>query len=777
MSEQPLTIVTQLKKEIRSAANYNQNVQQPPACILWPDGDRQFESVVDRLLSEIPELCVLGKYAPDKRTGPAIWLRLVVADKADGVDIPAGQTPILYLPGVRRQDLRAVENCPDALKPLAELQYRGTIWSQVNAKDWTILAFLQSHQGGLGLDVAADKDAKHAMRLSLYRLLDEQLNVLNGQHLDRDYFNSLLTSGDTTDEILLWIDDPQEFRSKADENAWRGFVEICKSQFKLDPEQDGELEAAQRLAEKSGPWELVWNRFAKGPTRYPNLPAQLRKTKPITGGLFPDLSGWPQANDDAEALLRTELLQFGALTPEAARSRLLQLDESHHERRSGVWAELGDAPLAVAMEHLVTLANVTTSSLAAGNAADMQAAYRTSGWQADDAMLRALAAIASDADLTAVTAVLNTVYVPWANDAARHLQKVVHADGYPRRQDDEKTEKEFSDGTCFMFIDGLRFDVAMRLQEQLEARGVTLASEVTWAALPSVTSTAKPAVTPVRHLVTGQDVNSDFTASVAETGESLTSHRFQKLLEQCGWQKLGKTENGDPDGRAWCEMGDIDHEGHERGWKLARHIDALIKEAAERVEQLLAAGWKSIRIVTDHGWLLMPGGLPQSKLDASLSDNKWGRCAALKSGSSTSERQYPWHWNPTQSFALPDGIKCYRKREYSHGGISLQECVNLMLTATGSTGKTASSVTIESIEWQGLRCRVSLSGSVDDLELDIRTLAGDPSSSKTNRKVFKSGKAAALVTDDNLEGHAAFVVVTDNQGTLIAQQITVIGGD
>jgi len=54
-----------------------------------------------------------------------------------------------------------------------ELQYRGTIWSQLNAKDWTILAFLKSDQGGLGLDVAQDNDTRKAMQLALYRLMDE----------------------------------------------------------------------------------------------------------------------------------------------------------------------------------------------------------------------------------------------------------------------------------------------------------------------------------------------------------------------------------------------------------------------------------------------------------------------------------------------------------------------------------------------------------------------------------------------------------------------------
>jgi hypothetical protein len=177
---------------IRDAGVYNSDIQVAPACILWPDRDRQWEAVIPVLQAELPELLVLGDYAPEKRTGPAIWLRCVIAGLVDEVSLPDGTIPILYLPGVSRQDLRAVEGCPDSLKPLAELQYRGVIWSQVNAKDWTILAYLKSDQGGLGLDVAQDSETRHAMQLALYRLLDEDVDLLKGKRLDKDYFNTLL---------------------------------------------------------------------------------------------------------------------------------------------------------------------------------------------------------------------------------------------------------------------------------------------------------------------------------------------------------------------------------------------------------------------------------------------------------------------------------------------------------------------------------------------------------------------------------------------------------
>lgn len=181
------------------------------ACILWPDGDRQFEPVISTLLQEMPELCVLGDYEPEKRIGPAIWLRLVIADKISEAQIPAGMTPVIYLPGVRRQDLRAVDDCPEKLKPLAELQYHGSIWSQSNSKDWTNLSFLTSEYGGFGLDVAQDNQTKSAMRPSLYRLLDEHTELMEGRQLDKDYFNGLITEGDPTKNLLTWINNPEKF--------------------------------------------------------------------------------------------------------------------------------------------------------------------------------------------------------------------------------------------------------------------------------------------------------------------------------------------------------------------------------------------------------------------------------------------------------------------------------------------------------------------------------------------------------------------------------------
>jgi hypothetical protein len=231
---------------------------------------------------------------------------------------------------------------------------------------------------------------------------------------------------------------------------------------------------------------------------------------------------------------------------------------------------------------------------------------------------------------------------------------------------------------------------------------------------------------------------------------------------------------------AWCEFGDIDHEGHDRGWKLAKHIDVLILEIRDRILALLAAGWKRVVVVTDHGWLLMPGGLSKIELPSALAENKWGRCASLKLGASTEERLYPWYWNPIQYFALADGVSCFKKGEdYAHGGLSLQECLTLQLTVMqGKAAQSAVTVEFTDVVWKGLRCTVAVDGNFSGLSLDIRSQAGSALSSiVVGVKPMKgNGTASVIVENEDLEGQEATIVIIDPEGALVTQIATVIGG-
>ena len=382
-----MRVIDRLLKNIRDAAILNPDVQVAPACILWTDGDRQWEKIIPRLQVELPGLFILGDYLPEKRIGPAIWLRCVIAGKINADVLPENSTPILYLPGVSRQDLRAVESCPEHLKPLAELQYRGVLWSQINAKDWTILAFLQSAQGGLALDVALDKETKSAMQISLYRLLDEDADLLKDKRLDKDYFNTLLTGGDLVREFLQWLDLGDVFQTDRDKNEWKGFVEICKSKLKFNPQTDGLLSGAAKLAAHDDDlWKPVWARFCEAPTRYPNIPQQIHKCVPPSKELFWQLrdgrnDGWPQWNDEQEEILRKGLKALADVPPHQARELLLELESQHSRRRQLVWAEIGAAPLAMAMEYLAIMSETTKKhGMNAGTPLELAERYQTEGW-------------------------------------------------------------------------------------------------------------------------------------------------------------------------------------------------------------------------------------------------------------------------------------------------------------------------------------------------------------------------------------------------------------
>ena len=119
----PDTVLDRLIEQLRARVAPLDG-QTRPAAILWTDPKREWAPLVDPLLQRAEEYLALGDYAPARRTGPAVWLRCVVDGSLDEPVLPDDRPPIVYLPGVARQDLRAGEECPEGLKPLVELLFR-----------------------------------------------------------------------------------------------------------------------------------------------------------------------------------------------------------------------------------------------------------------------------------------------------------------------------------------------------------------------------------------------------------------------------------------------------------------------------------------------------------------------------------------------------------------------------------------------------------------------------------------------------------------------------
>ncbi len=147
------TVLDRLVACVRNALSYDHNVRIAPAALLWPDEARHWEPVIPRLTEHLP-IVTLGPYEPGARRGPAYWIRCVVAGTIDaGL---SGSALIVYLPGVARGALRAVETCPAELAPIAELQYRSQWFSHPNSRDWSARALLAHPDRGLGLRISED---------------------------------------------------------------------------------------------------------------------------------------------------------------------------------------------------------------------------------------------------------------------------------------------------------------------------------------------------------------------------------------------------------------------------------------------------------------------------------------------------------------------------------------------------------------------------------------------------------------------------------------------
>src|SRR3972149_3132848 len=105
------SLVDRLIHSFGQAAKYQPGEAVPPATILWTDADGQWKPLLPVLLPRIPQLLVLGPHGSAERTGPAIWLKAVISGALDECRLPDEAIPILYLPEVSRQSLRAGDEC------------------------------------------------------------------------------------------------------------------------------------------------------------------------------------------------------------------------------------------------------------------------------------------------------------------------------------------------------------------------------------------------------------------------------------------------------------------------------------------------------------------------------------------------------------------------------------------------------------------------------------------------------------------------------------------
>ena len=648
--------------------------EAPPAAILWTDPKRDWAPLLAMLRERLPELRVLGEYDPEARVGPAIWLRCEV----DGAPGPEPEfPPILYLPGVSQEELRAGEDGPDSLKPLVELLHRGVSWRHPNARDWTAAGFLGSAKGkGVGLDLADDARTTESLRKALPEMARIPLARFEGRRLEAHDFDRLLV-GDLSRDLLRWLGNPDATRADLAANAWDAFRSRCRDELGFDPAKTGaDVEAGARLGSAKVPWNTVWDRFCEAPGAFPGIEDLLRRSHPGGSRLMSNPARWPKENDRREEALRGDLAEAIRLDHRQACERVEGLERLNGERRRTVWARLGRAPLAGALEHLARLGEAAKSAIGGTSLNEIEAAYLERGWRADAAAWEAIAEV-RDADRPLVASVVRHLLEPWLDASAHAFQDVLKREPRPGGGSAPVVEVDASE--CLFFVDGLRYDLGRRLAERLEAKqGFVVEVKTRWAALPTVTATAKPAVTPVARDIEGAVLGASFAPRFAGSGKPVEARSLRAAMEERGYQILNVGEPEAPasaDRRGWLETGDIDKTGHHEQDDLPRRLPQELDRLEERIAALLALGWRAVRIVTDHGWLYLPGGLPRMDLPKHLTETRWARCAVIAGASSADVPRFPWRWNDAEDFAAARGITCFNKSDaFAHGGLSIQEC-------------------------------------------------------------------------------------------------------
>jgi hypothetical protein len=736
-----------LAEALRDCHKYAGGAEAPPEAILWCDPGSEFAPVLPALRSCLPNLLSFGAYEPPTRTGPALWLRAVAAHQVAGVAWAADEPAIIYFPGHGRDRLRGAEDCPADLAPLVWFAVAGSFFGQPKqARDWTLRGFLAAQGSPVGLDIPDDKATREALSRAMSHLFAEQIEALKGRRLDAAALDGLLVP-DLYADMLRWMNG--RLTQEAGPQQFNAFASLAAKQLGFDPRRRSPQDAAGRLAKREKRWAKVWDRFEDANGAYEGVVKLLRLEEPEKQqSIFERPDTYPSIIAQGEMELRQSLFALAGATRGKAAAALMDLEERHGWRRETVWAKRGEARLAQALERLAIMAQAPAST--ASNARTLAENYLTEGWKADWAAMRALDIARIGEDREAIAAALRAVYLPWLEAGAARLQALAADDEVPFAGPVKHPAPPKR--AALLFVDGLRMDLAQQLAGLLRARGAAITVSCAWSGFPTVTATCKALASPAAGLL----------AASAEglipcyQGQPAQKPVLLKAIEAAGWSTSESLLNEEP---LWREIGRFDERGHSLGADLATQARDLLDEVAEITLRLARQG-RRVRLVTDHGWLLMPGGLPQAELVAGLTvtGGKGHRVATLKEGAPTTYPQLPWSWDKAVMLATPTGARAfYTGVEYAHGGVSPQECILPVLEITAEPE--AVPVVINPT-WQRLRLKVEVQGGAG-LMFDVRLgrdISGESILPKGARQLDDLGQVGVLIADE-YEGKEVCLVV------------------
>jgi hypothetical protein len=753
----PLEVLADALLACRAFAS---GAEAAPEAILWFDPGSEFAPILPALLTRLPNLLTFGDFNAATRTGPALWLRAAAARQVATVDWPQGEPPVIYLLGHGREVLRGAEDCPPELQPLVWFAVTGVFFGQPKqARDWTLRGFLAAQGSPVGLDIPEDKATREALSRAAARLFGEPLNLLKGRRLDAAALDGLLVP-DPTMDMLRWIDG--SLTSETDPARFDAFASLATKKLGLDPRKRTRQDAAARLAKQEKAWAEVWERFAEGNGGYEGVVTMLSVQEPAD--LMEPPQAYPAENARREVGLRVSLVALETKPYGEASKAVLALENDHAWRRETIWAKRGEARLAQALEHVAVVAGA--SALPANDATTLAEAYATEGWKIDGAAIRALDIARTGENRDAVIAALRAVYLPWLDAGADSLQTLAAQGKVPFAR--PATPPKPPASAVLIFVDGMRMDVAHRLADVLFANGAKAELHWQWSGFPTVTATCKPLVSPAAGAFSSVVVES---LSPALEGKAVTKPVLMKSIAAAGWETTENLLGTDP---VWLELGRFDEDGHSQGARLADRITDGVAEIAEIVLRLARQG-RRVRLVTDHGWLLMPGGLPHAELLSGMTvpNARGNRVALLKEGAPTTHMCLPWSWDSSVILASPPGARAfYNGTEYAHGGVSPQECVLPVIDVTADAVAVALSM---KATWRRLRLHIEVAGGAG-MMFDMRDAANvyGPSLFPTGpRPLDDAGQVNVLVPDELVGKEVSLVVHPAGSSADVQTQQTV----
>jgi len=763
-------------KALKQAEQHNSSIMVKPEVILWPDPESQWAEVISDLQAKMPQLLIFGKYEPAKKQGPAIWIKCMVARTLPESNWDEEAIPIIYMPGIAKNDLRNVEAAGYHLQPLLEYQYTGTLFTQDNGKEWTILAFVENSISGLGLQVAKDGGTKSALRQALPAIFQDDDVFTGNSTIDAEYINIRLFP-DIIPSILKWMCMGDAFLQNMEAGKRSIFISLCKAKYDFEPDHKNIKAIAEKLGSQRTGWKQVWQMYANAPHKYLKIEELLRFAKPddLGSGMFALPSeSWPQVNEQKEEELSKALEKVSKLQPKEASHLLNTLEQNHSDRRNWVWSELGKTSLTDALQHLVRMAAKATETFPSASIDELKSYYISSGFETDQAMRKSLAAVKSEKDKALIKSLIQSIYKPWLQSITNKFQNLIEKDASPFSGQVANTETE----SFVLFVDALRFELAEEFCNRLLNQKYKVSLETNWSAIPSLTPTSKTNASPIATMVSLTSDIKDFRPQL-QSGKDLQTEAFRDALATRDFKFVFSPGDISTDYKCWQEIGNIDTKGHEEQSGMVKRVEELFEQVQEVLDVAFDKGIKRIKIVTDHGWLLLPGGLPKTQLHEGLTETRWGRCALIKEGAITDLLHLPWRWNPSIFIAYAPGISFFKaNQEYAHGGISLHEClVPTMIIENPNVSTSAAK--IAEIKWVNLRCAVTTEGAKDGFTIDIRNKYNNSATSileeESKIKAVKGNKVTLMVSDE-AESQAATIVLLDETGRILDKKLTTVGG-